>query len=373
MITSTQRKSFHIHTGINRKPKSKGVNFMTIVDAHVHIGNIKENFKPIYDLAKRLNYSKLTLMSLQCTGNLLQNLTCALCKSLHPKITYAFGGLDYITGRDLLSQVQNLKAFGFDGVKMLEGKPTTRRKLGYALSDPKYYDFFKFSEENSFPVLLHIADPPEFWDKDKVPPWAVEYGWHYDENDVPYSQYYDEIEKVLEKHPKLRAIFAHFYFLSDNPERAQKFLDDHPNIFIDVTAGIEMYENFSKDTAFWREFFIKNEDRIIFGTDSSDAAEDPDDDSDKDEKVDINGYAAMEIEFLKSDKEIKIFDKKIKGIGLPESSQKLIFSENYYSLVGTEPKKLDISALKKEAAFIRDFLQTDEDKETLDYIVSKLN
>ena len=345
---------------------------MTIIDAHVHINNIKELFKPIYSQAEMLNYSKLTLMSLQCTGNILQNLTCALCKALNPDITYAFGGLDYITGRDLRTQIQNLDKFGFDGVKMLEGKPTTRRKLGHALSDPLYYEYFKYAEDNSFPVLLHIADPPDFWDKDKVPSWAVEHGWFYNENDVPYNQYYDEIEKVLTNHPKLRAIFAHFYFLSDNPEKAQKFLDDHPLVYIDLTAGIEMYENFSKDPAFWREFFIKNEKRIIFGTDSSDASEQLDIDTDQDEKVDIRGYAAMEIEFLRSDKEMNIFGKKIKGIKLPENSQKLIFSENFCDLAGYEPKKLNIPALKEEANYIRDYIKTDEEIKTLDYIVSML-
>ena len=344
---------------------------MIIVDAHVHIRNIKDNFKPVFVLAERLNYSQFAIMSLQCTGNLLQNMACALCKALNPETTYAFGGLDYITGRDLLSQVKNLHALGFDGVKMLEGKPTTRRKLGYALSDPMYYDFFKFMEEMSFPAVLHIADPPEFWDKDKVPSWAVEHGWFYDESDVPYNQYYEEIEKVLARNPKLPAVFAHFYFLSDNPEKAQKFLDDHPSVFIDVTAGIEMYENFSKDPAFWRNFFIKNDRRIIFGTDTTDD-ENRLEDSDADAEVDIGGYAAMEIDFLRTGNEINVYGKKIKGINLPESSQIPIFSENFHSLVGTEPRKLDIVAIKEEANIIRNHLQTNEEKETLNYILSML-
>jgi hypothetical protein len=261
---------------------------------------------------------------------------------------------------------------GFDGVKMLEGKPTTRRMLGKALSDPEYYAFFEYMEEMSVPAVLHIADPPEFWDENKAPSWAVKHGWCYDETDVPYSQYYEEVDKVLTMFPKLRAIFAHFYFLSDNPEKAQQFLDDHPSVFVDVTAGIEMYENFSKDPAYWREFFIKNDRRIIFGTDSTDIA-DRSNDSDSDDEVDVSGYAAMEIEFLRSDNMIDIFGKKIKGINLPEDSQKRIFSENFYDLVGNKPKELNIPALKKEAVLIRDYLKSDEDKETLDYIVSMLD
>ena len=341
---------------------------MTIVDAHTHISNVKERFAPIYALAERLGYSQLTVMSLQCAGRLTQNAICALCKALNPKTTYAFGGLDYVTGRDFAAQAKSLRAMGFDGMKMLEGKPTTRALLGNALDDQKYDGYYGFLEETAFPVVLHVADPPEFWDKDKVPSWAVEHGWFYGEGDhAPVNQYYDEVENMLRKHPKLRAIFAHFFFLSGEPARAQKFLDDHPLVSIDVTAGIEMYENFSIDPAFWRVFFVKNSHRIIFGTDSSDQALDESGD-----EVDISGYAAMEIDFLRYDKPITVYDKKLHGLGLPESAQRRIFSENYHALVGKTPRPIDIPAMIAEAVLLRGYLKTDEDRQTMDTIVSQL-
>jgi len=342
---------------------------MRIIDAHTHIGNFKDDFQPIFTLAKRLNYEKFAVMSTQC-GNLLQNLAGALCKIKHPGVVYAFGGLDYQTGRSMREQAEHLKALGYDGMKMLEGKPTTRRKLNLGVNDPIYTDYFKFCEETRFPVLLHIADPPEFWDKEKVPPWALERDWYYNETEVPYDKYYEEVAETLDRHPRLTAIFAHFYFMSDKPEKAQRFLDEHPNVFIDVTAGIEMYENFSLDPNFWRAFFIKNRDRIIFGTDSTDSAEVPAE-ADPDGKVDLRGYAGMEIEFLSSDKTIAIYGKKIRGIGLPEDTRRRILSDNFYNLVG-EPKKIDVAAVKKEAEFIRGFLKNDEDKKTLDYIAAEL-
>ena len=340
---------------------------MTIVDSHTHVGNIKKDFEPVFSLAKKLNYEKFTVMSLQCAGRLVQNTACAYCKSLGPDAVYAFGGLDYLTGRDLAEQAENLRESGFDGVKMLEGKPTTRRLLGYALDDTMYDGFFSYLEETNFPVLFHIADPPEFWDTAKAPDWAVERGWCYDENDVPYERYYEEIERMLTKHPKLKAIFAHFYFLSGEPERAQRFLDDHPKVSLDITAGIEMYENFSKDPGFWREFFIKNSERIIFGTDSSD-----DDAEEDDGKVNLSGYAGMEIDFIKFGGDLTIYGKKLRGLGLPEEAQAKIFAENFYKYVGREPKKLNTPAILKEAEFIRGFLKDDGDISDLEYIVSRL-
>jgi len=140
-ITATQHSIF------------KGeMNGMTIVDSHIHIMNTNGNFAPVYALAERLGYSQLALQSLQCTGDLLQNTACALCKVLHPGTTYAFGGLDYATGRDYLAQAKNLREMGFDGIKMLEGKPTTRRMLGKALDDPIYDAYFGYLEATGFPV-----------------------------------------------------------------------------------------------------------------------------------------------------------------------------------------------------------------------------
>lgn len=342
---------------------------MTIIDAHTHIENITNDCAPLYRLADRLGYSKLTVHSLQCTGDLLQNVSCGLCKALHSDRTYAFAGLDYVTGKDFAQQAMDLRAMGFDGMKMLEGKPTTRSQLGNALDDPKYDSYYDYLEETGFPVLFHVVDPPEFWDQEKVPGWAVEQGWFYDETHVPYEQYYDEVERMLDKHPKLRAIFAHFYFLSGDPIRLQKFLDDHPSVAVDVTAGIEMYHNFTKDPALWRAFFVKNSHRIIFGTDSTDAPGRLDNPAEGER--DITGYAALEIEFLRSDKEIVMYGEQYRGLGLPEDVQRRVFAENFCEYAGKAPQRLNIDALIREAESTKRFLTKEEEIRTLDYIIER--
>ena len=312
---------------------------MKIIDAHTHIYNLNGDFTPLYTLAKRLGFDRLTVLSLQCLDP-LQNILCALCKLKNPGTTYAFGGLDYQTGQDFLSQAKNLKAIGFDGIKMLEGKPTVRKMLNIALDDPVYGEYYTYLEETGFPVLFHAADPPEFWDKAKVPGWAVKNGWFYDETFVPYEQFYHEVENILNKHPKLKITLAHFFFLSGDPVRAQKFLDDHPSVFFDLAAGIEMYENFSSAPDFWRAFFIKNSKRIIFGTDSTDAEI-------------SSGCAEMEIKFLCSGNEIEILGKKLCGIALPEETQERIFSLNYQDFAGKTPAKINRDLLLQAAASMR--------------------
>ena len=130
-----------------------------------------------------------------------------------------------------------------------------------------------------------------------------------------------------------------------------------------------MYENFSKDPAFWREFFVKNSRRIIFGTDSTD---EPDVSGDSDEKVDISGYAGMELDFLLKDSELCIYDKKLHGLGLPDSAREQILAKNFIQYVGDAPRAMDIEKLKQEAAFLRGFISDAEDIKVLDEIISKI-
>lgn len=337
---------------------------MRIIDSHVHINSIADGHDPLYALAGRLGYEKLAVMSLQCCDP-LQNTAAALCKLNRPDFTFAFGGLDYITGRDYKTQAENLRAMGYDGVKMLEGKPTTRRLLNMALDDPAYDPFYSYLEDTGFPVVMHVADPDTFWDRDRAPGFAVEQGWLYGENDQPYEQYYTEVENLLNRHPRLRAVFAHFFFLSWNAERAQRFLDEHPSVSIDITAGIEMYENFSLDPGFWRGFFTKNKDRIIFGTDSTDELP-------NETAVSINGYAKMEIEFMQYGRPVDIYGMKLNGIGLPGDVCDRIFSQNFIALAGGTPHPMDRNALKKEAELLRRYIKDENDRGKMDGMIKLL-
>jgi len=118
------------------------------------------------------------------------------------------------------------------------------------------------------PLLFHVNDPEEFWDAHKIPDWAIQRGWFYgDGTFVNNESQYAEIFNVLAKNPTLKVIFAHFFFLSAQLPRLADLLDRFPNVCIDLTPGIEMYRNFSANIDAARAFFIKYQDRILFGTD----------------------------------------------------------------------------------------------------------
>ncbi len=71
---------------------------------------------------------------------------------------------------------------GADGIKLIEGKPTMRKVLPIPDFDKEVWDpFWDYCEKSGFPILMHVNDPEEFWEKDKIPSWAKSQGWGYDE------------------------------------------------------------------------------------------------------------------------------------------------------------------------------------------------
>ncbi|NIN10780.1 MAG: amidohydrolase family protein, partial [Gemmatimonadales bacterium] len=188
-----------------------------------------------------------------------QNPVALLVKALHPGRFYAFGGLHYkkVGGEheDFAEQARRLLQAGCDGMKMIEGKPTTRKALGHPLDDPMYDDYYAFMEQVGAPILFHVGDPRTFWDPELCPPMAKEHGWFYGDGSFPtLDQLYREQQSVLESFPDLRVIFAHFNFRSDDIAAARGLLDRRPQVSFDITPGGEMYVNFTEDPDLWRGF-----------------------------------------------------------------------------------------------------------------------
>lgn len=74
--------------------------------------------------------------------------------------------------------------------------------------------------------------------------------------------------RMLDKHPNLTFIGAHFGSLEWNVDAIAAFLDRYPNAVVDTAArmGQIQYQSNQKKNRV-RQFFIKYQDRIVYGTD----------------------------------------------------------------------------------------------------------
>lgn len=306
------------------------------IDGHVHMFYCGiEGVEDLIQLEKQFGYEAFNYLSCECMGDGAQN-ALGIYLKLKAPWNYAFGGFHYRYPYSYASEAKKLIAIGFDGIKMVENKPTLRKVLNMATNDPRYNEFYAFMEKEDIPMVIHVADPEEFWDINAIPSWAVANGYYYgDGTFVTKEQIYEETIDVLERFPGLRISFAHFLFLSADRERLSSFMERYPRMGLDIVSGTEMYFNFTKDPAGWREFFLKYQDRIIFGTDNMNL-QDPVEF--KNAKI-VNHF---EREFIRTDSDIPAWDKVIKGIGLPEEVQNKIFKANFQSLAGEEPKKINL-------------------------------
>lgn len=75
-------------------------------------------------------------------------------------------------------------------------------------------------------------------------------------------------DTVVERNPTLRFVGAHMASLEWNVDEAAKFLDAHPNAVIELAARMAQVQHQSvRDYSKIRDFFIRYQDRILYGTD----------------------------------------------------------------------------------------------------------
>lgn len=298
----------------------------------------------------------------------MQNINTIYCKSKLEKRAYAFGHLFYSfdetdTAEKFLHQAKKMMAQGFDGFKMLEGKPELRKKIGKRLDDPMYDLYYRYCEENEIPIIFHLADPPRNWDITQMDEYSVNMGWFCDETYPTKAEFHAEMEGIMQKFPKLRMTIAHFSFLSDNVQLASHLLDTYEHLMFDLTPNAYEFEDFADAPDVWKEFFAKYQDRIIFGTDSYNF-----------EKLSSNALRINQVrKFLETDGDVVCTTKTVKGFKLPEKIVQKIYYDNFYKTVG-EPKPIIRELILEDAEelFVKSLDFCDNAKKNLRTIVEEL-
>ena len=146
------------------------------IDCHVHVleGGTGQAESLVRKQRQR-GFAASNFLSVEGMGDGAQNALAIYYKLIDPQ-SYAFGSMHYRFAYDFGEEVRKLHRIGLDGIKMIENKPTERKKLGYSQDDARYESLYRTLEELNMPLLAHVGDPEEFWDKDRIPPWALEAG-----------------------------------------------------------------------------------------------------------------------------------------------------------------------------------------------------
>lgn len=253
-------------------------NFKTC-DNHFHMKYPEKIDKSLDILNLQRKYFNLDKVQLCCMPcyDMSENYKGFYLKSKLDGVYVSAGLRHYCDERDTadgyLEQIKAAHRMGCDGIKMLEGKLKLHKTLKGKLCDEVFDKFYAYAEENRMPIVLHLGDPGFFWDinelkKYSIYEYAIANNWLVEPEDPSLEDLRAEVQAVLEKFPKLTLILAHFYFISNDIDRAEKMLNTWENLYFDLTPNAYMYSDFSKNYDKWRAFFEKHADRILYGTDT---------------------------------------------------------------------------------------------------------
>lgn len=140
-----------------------------------------------------------------------------------------------------------------------------------AVNDPRLDPIWAKCGELGIPVLIHTADPKPFWDEFdgdnerwlelKTRPGRKRGA----DNPAPWETLIAEQHNMFKKHPKTTFINAHMGWYANNLPKLSQLLDEMPNMNVGIGAIIAELGRQPRQA---KAFFIKYQDRILFGKDS---------------------------------------------------------------------------------------------------------
>lgn len=138
--------------------------------------------------------------------------------------------------------------------------------------DPRIDPVWAKAGELGMPVLIHTGEPAVFWDPidEKNERWLEMKNFpnrhRGDTTRFPsWEVVMNEQWNVFRKHPNTNFINAHLGWMANDLKRLGEHLDEFPNVYTEIAAVIA---ELGRQPRFAREFFIKYQDRLLFGKDT---------------------------------------------------------------------------------------------------------
>ena len=183
-----------------------------------------------------------------------------------------FGGVGPGFGARAARQLEADVKAGAVGLKVFKDLGMFDRKADGSrlrVDDPELDPIWATCARLNVPVLIHIAEPPAFFDPlDYANERWLELALYADrrhQTGVRFDELMTERNTIVKRHPNTRFVLAHFGWHANDLARAGKLLDENPNVYYDVAAVLY---DFGRQPRAAHEFFIKYQDRILFGKDS---------------------------------------------------------------------------------------------------------
>lgn len=174
-----------------------------------------------------------------------------------------------------VSQLEEDYNNGARGVKIFKNLGLTAEDSQgnrIATDDPRIDPVWVKAGELGIPVLIHTGEPAIFWapineKNERLLEMQMFPSRHRgDSTRFPsWEKVMSEQWNVFRKHPNTTFINAHLGWFANDLARLGEHLDEFPNVMTEIAAVIA---ELGRQPRFAHEFFVKYQDRILFGKDT---------------------------------------------------------------------------------------------------------
>ncbi len=185
---------------------------------------------------------------------------------------YGFGEEGWI--ERALKELEDDVKSGANGLKIYKNLGLTLKDNNgnrVPTDDTRLDPIWQKCAELGIPVLIHTGEPFQFWQpKDKNNERWLELkqkpNRYRDPKEYPpWEQIMEEQHNIFRKNKSTIFINAHLGWLGNDLARLGKLMDEIPNMYTEIGAVLA---ELGRQPRFAREWFIKYQDRIMFGKDS---------------------------------------------------------------------------------------------------------
>ena len=181
------------------------------------------------------------------------------------------------------------------------------------------------------PVFVHTGDPAEFFEpldfeNERWLEMALFPNRRFNNRSrfPEFDELMEERDRMLEKHPNTTWVLAHMSWYTQDLGRLGELFDRFPNVYAEV--GAVLYD-LGRQPRFARDFFVKYQDRILFGKDSFQP----------DEYSYYWRVFETEDEYFDYYRDYHAF-WKLYGMGLPDEVLRKVYYENALRIIPDMPK-----------------------------------
>jgi len=249
----------------------EGTRGETIIDIHQHVGYNRKNTDALLEHQRVMGVTKTILLpagrnvnspathegvSNGLEAKCLGNEDCYQLARAHPK-HYAFGANEVPDLADAVDEIEKYLKLG----AVVIGE----QKFGVECDSPGMQRIYELAAHYRVPVLMH---------------------WQFKRFNYGFDRFY----KMLQKYPKTifvghaQTFWAHIdkNYKDETTNLypkgkvtsgglSDRYLRDYPNMYGDLSAG-SCLNAFNRDEEHGRDFFVRHQDKLIYGSDCSDSA-----------------------------------------------------------------------------------------------------